>query len=113
MNEHPCPECGQFMRLVKLLPAEIQEPQLAAFYCRPCTLPKMCPLLPTGRYRGKNCHMTTLPKCPNCGRPMIEAQTDTVALSPEVLVFECDRCNVTYFSEDHVPIAGAPSRAGR
>ena len=37
---------------------------------------------------------------------MLEAEPETVATSFEVSVFECSRCNVVYFTEDHLQMSG-------
>jgi hypothetical protein len=50
------------------------------------------------------------PTCANCGRPMREtAASWTKAGAWEISVFECKACGVVFFTEDHVPITGAPA----
>ena len=47
------------------------------------------------------------PICPNCSRPMrmVHALRPVMG-KPDANVFECGFCNVSFFTEDHLPIAG-------
>lgn len=52
--------------------------------------------------------MSDSPLCPNCGRPMKLSRT----LEPQpgdtddVNVYKCSVCNVSFITEDELPIAG-------
>lgn len=49
--------------------------------------------------------------CPNCARPMREARTlPHIAGEPDDHVFECRQCEVSFVTEDHLPIYGARER---
>jgi hypothetical protein len=47
------------------------------------------------------------PLCPNCGRKMRISRTlPPDGDDPESHVFECAICNISFITEDHLPIAG-------
>ena len=45
MAEHNCPECGQPMFLVRVLPQLDDLPALGAFYCSPCDFADTVPVI--------------------------------------------------------------------
>ena len=46
----------------------------------------------------------TNPTCPNCGRAMVaKHRPDT---PKEQHTFQCERCNLVFMTEDHVPVSG-------
>ncbi len=53
--------------------------------------------------------MPDSPLCPNCSRPMSLSRTlpPVGDNSEEINVFRCQVCNVSFITEDHLPIAGA------
>lgn len=49
------------------------------------------------------------PLCPNCGRTMAVARTiPAQGEDPEAHVFQCDLCQVSFITDDHVPVSGPP-----
>jgi transposase-like protein len=47
------------------------------------------------------------PKCPSCGTAMWLIRTRTAAHPADGQhVFECQRCKLTYMTEDHTPVSG-------
>jgi transposase-like protein len=51
--------------------------------------------------------MADVPLCPNCSRPMHISRTLPHAEGEtEVNVFICSNCNVSFITENHLPIAG-------
>ena len=49
------------------------------------------------------------PTCANCGGAM--KQRPSHDNKTVLTVFECTRCGVVFYTEDHVPITGLPTRA--
>jgi hypothetical protein len=53
--------------------------------------------------------MLKSPTCANCGRPMTETPRSLRQEGEwEFSVFECSACRLGFFTEDHIPLTGAP-----
>jgi hypothetical protein len=50
------------------------------------------------------------PICPNCARPMVIARTLLHEISkPEINVYACARCRLSFTTEDHLQVSGPPA----
>jgi hypothetical protein len=45
--------------------------------------------------------------CPNCATPMFISRTlEPERGKPDAHVYHCRRCNISFMTEDHCPVAG-------